>query len=170
MHLFTEGRMTKKDYLQMLTERKVIAIMRAKSSEELIEAAEAICAGGISVIEVTMTTPGALNVIEKARAKFKSEVLFECRVNPFDRVSDLAPEAISALVSSAAQGLRRNASETSATAGRRTMTSRLNREEALWVYRRAGRPCHRCGSAIEVRKSGPDGRSTYWCPSCQSRP
>jgi 2-dehydro-3-deoxyphosphogluconate aldolase/(4S)-4-hydroxy-2-oxoglutarate aldolase len=68
--------MSKKDYLQMVTERKVIAIMRAKSSEELIEAAEAICAGGISVIEVTMTTPGALNVIEKARAKFKSEVLF----------------------------------------------------------------------------------------------
>lgn len=68
--------MSKVDHLHVLRERKVVAIMRAKSSEELIEAAEAICAGGISVIEVTMTTPNALHVIEKARAKFRDEVLF----------------------------------------------------------------------------------------------
>jgi 2-dehydro-3-deoxyphosphogluconate aldolase/(4S)-4-hydroxy-2-oxoglutarate aldolase len=68
--------MSKVDHLNVLRERKVVAIMRAKSSEELIDAAEAICAGGISVIEVTMTTPNALNVIERARAKFKNDVLF----------------------------------------------------------------------------------------------
>lgn len=68
--------MSKVDHLNVLRERKVVAIMRAKSSDELIDAAEAICAGGISVIEVTMTTPNALNVIEKARAKFKNDVLF----------------------------------------------------------------------------------------------
>jgi KDPG and KHG aldolase len=76
MHLNLEDIMAKIDNLYLLRERKVVAIMRAKNSEELIDAAEAICAGGISVIEVTMTTPNALNVIEKARAKFKNEVLF----------------------------------------------------------------------------------------------
>ncbi|MHC1781359.1 MAG: bifunctional 4-hydroxy-2-oxoglutarate aldolase/2-dehydro-3-deoxy-phosphogluconate aldolase [Anaerolineaceae bacterium] len=62
--------------LQLLIEMGVVAIMRAKSSEQLIEAAEAVRAGGINAIEVTMTTPGALAVIEKAVAKFGKEVLF----------------------------------------------------------------------------------------------
>ena len=99
---------------------------------------------------------------------FKSEVLFECRVYPFDRVGDLDPDTIAALVAASARALRKNVSEASGGPGhRRTMTNRLNREEALWVYRRAGKPCHRCGSAIQMHKSGPDARSTYWCPTCQ---
>lgn len=68
--------MSKVNYLDLLLVRKVVAIMRAKNSEQLIEAAEAIFAGGMSVIEVTMTTPNALNVIEKARVKFGEDVLF----------------------------------------------------------------------------------------------
>jgi len=99
---------------------------------------------------------------------FKSEVLFECRVHPFDRVRDLDPATITALVAASARGLRRNVNETpDRPSDRRTMTNRLNREETLWVYRRAGKPCHRCGAAIQMRKSGLDARSTYWCPSCQ---
>jgi endonuclease-8 len=99
---------------------------------------------------------------------FKSEVLFECRVHPFDHVRDLEPATIAALVAASARALQENVSEKlDGPAGRRTMTNRLNRDEALWVYRRAGKPCHRCGSAIQVRKSGPDARSTYWCPACQ---
>ncbi len=63
-------------HLQSLIEMGVIAIMRAKSSAQLIEAAEAVLAGGITAIEVTMTTPGALAVIEKAVVKFGDKVLF----------------------------------------------------------------------------------------------
>lgn len=63
-------------HLQLLIEMGVVAIMRAKSSEQLIDAAEAVRAGGIKAIEVTMTTPGALGVIEKAVSKFGKEVLF----------------------------------------------------------------------------------------------
>jgi endonuclease-8 len=36
-----------------------------------------------------------------------------------------------------------------------------------WVYRRAARPCRRCGSAIRSRLQGPLARMTYWCPTCQ---
>jgi endonuclease-8 len=35
------------------------------------------------------------------------------------------------------------------------------------VYRRAGRPCPRCGSAILSRGLGDANRTAYWCPSCQ---
>jgi endonuclease-8 len=35
------------------------------------------------------------------------------------------------------------------------------------VYDRAGRPCPRCGTAIEQRGQGDDNRTTFWCPGCQ---
>lgn len=68
--------MSKVDALKILLEKKIVAIMRAKDSEQLIETARAIRAGGMTVIEVTMTTPNALSVIEKARSMFNNDVLF----------------------------------------------------------------------------------------------
>lgn len=35
------------------------------------------------------------------------------------------------------------------------------------AYRRAGRPCSRCGTAIRSRGQGDDNRTAYWCPGCQ---
>jgi endonuclease-8 len=35
------------------------------------------------------------------------------------------------------------------------------------VYRRAGRPCPRCGTPIRSRGQGDDNRTAYWCPACQ---
>lgn len=35
------------------------------------------------------------------------------------------------------------------------------------VYRRAGRPCPRCGEPIRSRGQGDDNRTAYWCPRCQ---
>ncbi len=60
----------------LMFETGIVAIMRAKSSDQLLAAAEAILAGGVKVIEVTMTTPDALNVIRKATSQFSDEVLF----------------------------------------------------------------------------------------------
>ena len=68
--------MDKKEKLEWIHESGVIAIMRAKSSDQLIQAADAIKAGGVKVIEVTMTTPGALRVIEEATRKYGQDVLF----------------------------------------------------------------------------------------------
>lgn len=36
------------------------------------------------------------------------------------------------------------------------------------VYRRAGRPCPRCGAPIRSRGLGDDNRTAYWCPGCQA--
>jgi 2-dehydro-3-deoxyphosphogluconate aldolase/(4S)-4-hydroxy-2-oxoglutarate aldolase len=68
--------MDKTTKLDLIRETGVVAIMRATSSEQLIAAADAIKAGGVRVIEVTMTTPGALAVIDQATSKYGEEVLF----------------------------------------------------------------------------------------------
>ena len=38
----------------------------------------------------------------------------------------------------------------------------------VYVYRRAGQPCHVCGS--EIRRGELAGRHSYWCPGCQRPP
>lgn len=68
--------MNKLDKLNLIRQTGVIAIMRASSSGQLIAAADAIREGGVRVIEVTMTTPGALGVIAEAAARYGDEVLF----------------------------------------------------------------------------------------------
>ena len=50
--------------------------MRANSSDQLMAAADAIKSGGVKVIEVTMTTPGAIGVIAEATARYGDDVLF----------------------------------------------------------------------------------------------
>ena len=68
--------MRKSEVLSLIRTTGVIAIMRAKSSDQLINAAEAIRKGGICVIAVTMTTPDALDVIKKAKTILSDSTLF----------------------------------------------------------------------------------------------
>jgi 2-dehydro-3-deoxyphosphogluconate aldolase/(4S)-4-hydroxy-2-oxoglutarate aldolase len=65
--------------MDIIRETGVIAIMRTRSPEQLLRAADAIRAGGVRAIEVTMTTPGALSVIEQATSRYQDagqDVLF----------------------------------------------------------------------------------------------
>lgn len=54
----------------------MVAIIRAASSDALLSAAEAIRDGGMTVIEVTMTTPGALDVVREATSRLGGQVVF----------------------------------------------------------------------------------------------
>jgi len=54
---------------EQLLSSGVVGVMRAESSERLIKAAKAIKKGGVKCIEVAMTTPDALSVIEEVSAK-----------------------------------------------------------------------------------------------------
>lgn len=67
--------MTKQEQMQRIEKCGVVGIIRTDSSEELIKVADAIKAGGVDVIEVTMTTPGALDLIREAADKYGDEVL-----------------------------------------------------------------------------------------------
>lgn len=62
--------------MERLLHTGVVAIMRAHSPDQLLEAATAVLAGGVDAIEVTMTTPGALDVVREATSRFGKEVLF----------------------------------------------------------------------------------------------
>jgi 2-dehydro-3-deoxyphosphogluconate aldolase/(4S)-4-hydroxy-2-oxoglutarate aldolase len=62
--------------LEIIRQSGVIAIMRVKNPDQLLNAADAIRAGGVRAIEVTMTTPGALSVVEQAVARYGDEVVF----------------------------------------------------------------------------------------------
>lgn len=67
--------MKKSDLLRRLTDPGVIAILRSDSAEKLPDAIQAMVAGGIHAIEVTMTTPGALKLIAKARAMLGDQIV-----------------------------------------------------------------------------------------------
>lgn len=61
--------MKKAAILQKLSTEKVIALIRAESPDGLLECADALAAGGLTSIELTMTTPGAIRMLEKVSAE-----------------------------------------------------------------------------------------------------
>jgi 2-dehydro-3-deoxyphosphogluconate aldolase / (4S)-4-hydroxy-2-oxoglutarate aldolase len=59
--------MNKSSTTRRLLDSGIIAILRSPTGAKLIDTAKAIVAGGISAVEVTMTTPGALNIIRDTK-------------------------------------------------------------------------------------------------------
>lgn len=57
--------MKKLQLLQKIIDNGVVAVLRADSADQVVQMAEEAIAGGIKVIEITMTVPGALRAIEK---------------------------------------------------------------------------------------------------------
>jgi 2-dehydro-3-deoxyphosphogluconate aldolase/(4S)-4-hydroxy-2-oxoglutarate aldolase len=53
----------------------LVPVVRASSADEAKQAIDAIKAGGVNVLEITMTVPGAVKVIEEVARQFGSEVL-----------------------------------------------------------------------------------------------
>jgi endonuclease-8 len=96
---------------------------------------------------------------------FKSEVAFACGLNPFRKIATLTPDQLAALVATARKFLLANVTETS---GHHRTTGRIDHEEFLWVYGRAGQPCRRCATPIRSQKHTADARVSFWCPACQS--
>lgn len=67
--------MTKEQILKIILDKKIIAVIRIKEEEKLKKVIEAIYNGGISVVEITMTVPNALRLIEKMSEEFEEKVL-----------------------------------------------------------------------------------------------
>jgi len=61
----------KLDVMESLKEIGVVAVIRADNSADLTDVGDALCAGGVKHIEITMTVPGALGVIEKAVGRLR---------------------------------------------------------------------------------------------------
>jgi 2-dehydro-3-deoxyphosphogluconate aldolase / (4S)-4-hydroxy-2-oxoglutarate aldolase len=61
--------MPKAETLSRIKSEKVIALIRAEGPESLLDCAKALAAGGLNAIELTMTTPGAIELVaEVSRA------------------------------------------------------------------------------------------------------
>jgi 2-dehydro-3-deoxyphosphogluconate aldolase/(4S)-4-hydroxy-2-oxoglutarate aldolase len=67
--------MNRSEVIQQIVETGVIPVVRAASADEAMRAIDAIKEGGISVLEITMTVPGAVRVIEEVVARYGSEAL-----------------------------------------------------------------------------------------------
>src|ERR1700741_4842730 len=60
--------LTIEDVVRKIGEIGIIPVVRASSVEEANRAVEAICAGGIPVVEITMTVPNAIQAESCVRA------------------------------------------------------------------------------------------------------
>ena len=67
--------MNKADVIKQIIETGVIPVVRATSADEAMRAIDAIREGGVSVLEITMTVPGAVGVIEQLSKKYGNDVL-----------------------------------------------------------------------------------------------
>ena len=83
---------------------------------------------------------------------WRSEALWHARISPWRQVPDLEDGELHEVVHEAA---------------RLMVVSRDGGRPRREVYRRAGRPCRRCGEPIHSAKQGDSARTVYWCPCCQ---
>ena len=67
--------MTKEEVKARIEEIGIVPVVRAASAEVAMRAAEAVCRGGIPIVEITMTVPGAIELITKVSKTLGSEVL-----------------------------------------------------------------------------------------------
>jgi endonuclease-8 len=83
---------------------------------------------------------------------WKAEALWGAQLSPWLRVDHVTDEQLERVLGEAARLMQASVARWS------------DRRE---VYRRAGRPCRRCGQPIRSRGQGDDNRTAYWCPRCQ---
>jgi len=83
---------------------------------------------------------------------WRAEALWRAKVSPWLPVGRASDEELRTVLQGTAQ-LMRSSVET----GR----------EARRIYRRAGRPCPRCGGCIRSHGQGDGNRIAYWCGGCQ---
>lgn len=95
---------------------------------------------------------------------YKSEVLFDRGVHPQTLVCELRDEQIVELVDKATTMMAQNLN------GRPRTTRHALDGGRFYVYGRSGKPCYVCGTPIALIRQGDLGRTTYFCPHCQSHP
>jgi 2-dehydro-3-deoxyphosphogluconate aldolase/(4S)-4-hydroxy-2-oxoglutarate aldolase len=67
--------MAKAEIMKRILGTGIVPVVRARTAEEALGVVDAILAGGIDIIELTMTVPGAPQVIERIARRFGSDVV-----------------------------------------------------------------------------------------------
>jgi 2-dehydro-3-deoxyphosphogluconate aldolase/(4S)-4-hydroxy-2-oxoglutarate aldolase len=73
--LSEESPVNKQQVRSRIEEIGIVPVVRASSQREAYIAAEAVCKGGIPIVEITMTCPGAIEVIGELAKTAGSEIL-----------------------------------------------------------------------------------------------
>lgn len=101
---------------------------------------------------------------------YRAEILFLAGIHPLRRAKDLGPDERAAIWDLARSLLRRGekagriVTVDPADVGERRRSG-LGSDERLYVYKRGGQPCRRCGTSVELTEVA--NRKVWWCPSCQ---
>jgi 2-dehydro-3-deoxyphosphogluconate aldolase/(4S)-4-hydroxy-2-oxoglutarate aldolase len=67
--------MNREKILHEIIKRKAVAVLRVKEEEKLQRVIEAIYSGGVSVAEITMTVPNAIQLIEQMNEKLDKNII-----------------------------------------------------------------------------------------------
>src|SRR6266516_2908862 len=67
--------MSKETQLRQILDCGIVAVVRSPDSQQLVEAARALADGGVSVVEITMTVPDALDVVRQVRKALGDRLL-----------------------------------------------------------------------------------------------
>lgn len=59
--------------LMRITEEGIVAVIRAESKDQGLKIVDAVRQGGIKILEVTMTVPGAVDIIKEITEHYKNE-------------------------------------------------------------------------------------------------
>lgn len=67
--------MTREEVRSKILEIGIVPVVRAASAQQAMQAAAAVCEGGIPIVEITMTVPGAIDVIAQLAKIMGNDVL-----------------------------------------------------------------------------------------------
>src|SRR5437773_5582914 len=67
--------MSKEDQLRQVLDCGIVAVVRSPDSQQLVEVARALADGGVSVVEITMSVPNALDVLRQVRQALGDRLL-----------------------------------------------------------------------------------------------
>jgi 2-dehydro-3-deoxyphosphogluconate aldolase/(4S)-4-hydroxy-2-oxoglutarate aldolase len=67
--------MSKESDLRRVLDCGIVAVVRSPDSQQLVEVCRALAEGGVTVVEITMTVPGALDVVAQVRKALGDRVL-----------------------------------------------------------------------------------------------
>jgi 2-dehydro-3-deoxyphosphogluconate aldolase / (4S)-4-hydroxy-2-oxoglutarate aldolase len=67
--------MNRETILEEILKRKVVAVLRVKEEEKLKKVIEAIAEGGLTVAEITMTVPNAIQLIENMSKELDKNII-----------------------------------------------------------------------------------------------